>query len=47
MERVNDGKCADCRVVPKILGPLVEYDERVHSRRLRDDEYQRCMAPTI
>src|SRR5437764_15265215 len=36
-----------CRVVPKILGPLEEYDERVHSRRLRDDEHQRCMAPTI
>ena len=28
--------------VPKSIGPLEEYDERVHSRRLRDDEYQRC-----
>lgn len=23
-------------------GPLKEYDDRVHSRRLRDDEHQRC-----
>lgn len=23
-------------------GPLKEYDERVHSHRLRDDEHQRC-----
>jgi hypothetical protein len=28
--------------VPKSIGPLGEYDERVHSRRLRDDEHQRC-----
>ena len=28
--------------VPKSSGPLEEYDERVHSRRLRDDEHQRC-----
>jgi hypothetical protein len=32
--------------VPKSIGPLEEYDERVHSRRLRDDEHQRCtMTP--
>lgn len=29
-------------VVPKSLGPLEEYDERVRSGRLRDDEHQRC-----
>lgn len=26
---------------PDQWGPLDEYDERVHSRRLRDDEHQR------
>ncbi len=26
---------------PDHWGPLDEYDERVHSRRLRDDEHQR------
>jgi hypothetical protein len=30
--------------VPKSVGPLTEYDERVHSRRLRDDEHQRCTS---
>jgi hypothetical protein len=34
-------------VVPKSAGPLEEYDERVHSRRLRDDEHQRCTALAI
>jgi hypothetical protein len=33
-------------VVPQSLGPLEEYDERVHSRRLRDDEHQRCTVLT-
>src|SRR5271155_3360130 len=32
--------------VPKSIGPLEEYDERVHSRRLRDDEHQRCTVAT-
>ncbi|KAL8243638.1 hypothetical protein R6Q59_009896 [Mikania micrantha] len=27
--------------VPEVYGPVAEYDERVHSRRLRDDEHQR------
>jgi hypothetical protein len=27
--------------VPADHGPLEEYDERVHSRRLREDEHQR------
>jgi hypothetical protein len=27
--------------VPNVHGPLEEYDERVHSRALRDDEHQR------
>ena len=30
---------------PDSRGPLDEYDERVHSRRLRDDEHQRSNAP--
>lgn len=29
---------------PTGRGPLDEYDERVHSRQLRDDEHQRCMC---
>lgn len=29
--------------VPESWGPLAEYDERVHARRLRDDEHQRSM----
>ena len=38
---------ADSRLVnPDSKGPLDEYDERVHSRRLRDDEHQRSKAPT-
>jgi hypothetical protein len=32
--------------VPNSIGPLGEYDERVHSRRLRDDEHQRCTVAT-
>jgi len=32
--------------VPNSIGPLEEYDERVHSRRLRDDEHQRCTVAT-
>ena len=29
------------KVDPERRGPMAEYDERVHSRRLRDDEHQR------
>jgi peroxisome-assembly ATPase len=29
---------------PKSISPLEEYDERVHSRRLRDDEHQRSIV---
>ena len=30
-------------LVPKVRGPLEEYDERVYARVLRDDEHQRSM----
>jgi protein AFG1 len=35
---------ADVSNVPADHGPLAEYDERVHSRRLRDDEHQRTIV---
>ena len=35
---------ADVSNVPATHGPLAEYDERVHSRRLRDDEHQRSIV---
>lgn len=41
-------KCATLTEVaenPKAWGPLDEYDERVHSHRLRDDEHQRSTDP--
>ena len=31
-------------VVPETRGPMQEYEERVHSRVLRDDEHQRGMC---
>ena len=34
-------------VNPTGRGPLDEYDERVHSRQLRDDEHQRCMCRVL
>lgn len=33
-------------VNPSSVGPLEEYDERVHSHRLRDDEHQRGDSKT-
>ena len=33
-------------VNPDSRGPLDEYDERVHSRRLREDEHQRSNPPS-
>lgn len=32
---------------PSGRGPLDEYDERVHSRQLRDDEHQRCTCRVL
>ncbi|MCJ1277308.1 Palmitoyltransferase zdhhc13 [Puttea exsequens] len=32
---------------PDMWGPLDEYDERVHSRRLRDDDHQRMIVQSL
>ncbi len=42
VQKLRRQTITDSRIAPKHHGPLDEYDERVHSRRLRDDEHQRC-----
>ena len=42
--RARERAYATVSDVPANHGPLEEYDERVHSRRLRDDEHQRSIV---